>query len=118
MAITVEHDYFEKEDEAVREIQAANLHLAKEDLPPSSGTPIHWHDVDIYTYITRGTFRFQDPATGDVHECVPGTKFRIPPRTLHIEEAHDGYSALFDLSVPFDQIGEDFIRPPEELKGA
>jgi len=115
MTITVEHKYFEKEDEAVSEIQAAGLHMAKDDLAPSEGTPLHWHDADIHVYITEGVFRFQDPATGEVHECVAGTKFRIPPRTLHIEEAHNGYSAIIGLSVPPDQIGEDFIRPPEQL---
>ena len=116
MPITVEHNYFEKEEEAVAEIQAAGLHLAKEELPPSEGTPLHWHEVDVHVYIQAGKFRFQDPATGKVHECVAGTKFVIPPRTLHIEEEHHGYTAIIGLSVPFDQIDDSFVRPPEELE--
>jgi quercetin dioxygenase-like cupin family protein len=116
MPITVEHHCFEKEEEAIRALEASNLHVMVQDLPASEGTPLHWHDVDIHVYITSGTFRFQDPSTGDVHECVPGTRFHIPPGTLHIEEAHKGYSAVLGFSVPFEQISENFVRPPEELE--
>ena len=64
--------------------------------------------------ITNGRFRFQDPATGTVHECVAGTRFDISERTLHIEEAHRGYSAIVGFSK--DEVPEPFIRAPEELE--
>ena len=113
MSITVEHGHFESDATARSEIEAAGLHLSDVDASPSGGTPIHWHDVSIVVYITRGTFRFQDPETQTVHECVAGTKFAIPERTLHIEEEHHGYKALVGLSK--DPVPQPFVRPPEEL---
>ena len=116
MGITVEHDYFAMEDEAKKEVEADKLFLSVSKLSPSEGTPMHWHDFRIHVYIQEGTFRFQDPSTGQIHECRPGTKFVIPPRTLHIEEAHDGYSAIIGLSVDPQNLPQPVIRQPEELE--
>ncbi len=115
MAISVQHEYFATEDEAKKEIEADKLFFSQAQLPPSEGTPIHWHEIRIHVYIQEGTFRFQDPSTDEIHECRPGTKFVIPPRTLHIEEAHDGYKAIIGLSVPLDKIPQPFVRSPDEL---
>ncbi len=113
MAITVQHGYFKGDREAFDEIERDGLHGSKFDAEPSGGTPIHWHDVSMHIYITDGTFRFQDPATGEVHDCVAGTRFDIPERTLHIEEEHHGYTAIIGLSKT--SLPEPFVRPPEEL---
>ena len=114
MAITVEHGYFNDLDEARKEIEANGLFLMEFNLEPSGGTPVHWHDVGVHVYVSEGVFRFQDPATGAVHECGPGSKFVIPERTLHIEEDHDGYTGLIGLTK--ESIPEPFIRSPEELE--
>ena len=42
--------------------------------------------------------------------------FVIPPRTLHIEEAHDGYNAIIGLSVDPQNLPQPIIRQPEELE--
>ena len=112
--ITVEHDYFIDDDAVRDEIESASLFKSEVEAPPSGGTPIHWHAVGIYVYITAGKFRFQDPATDTVHECVRGTKFVIPERTLHIEEEHHGYSAIVGLTKA--DFPQPFVRPPSELE--
>ena len=114
MGITVEHGYFTDLDEARREIEAEGHFLQEVDAQASGGTPIHWHDIGIHFYVSEGVFRFQDPATGAVHECGPGSKFVIPERTLHIEEDHDGYKGVVGLTK--EVFPEPFIRPPEELE--
>ena len=79
MPIEVRHGYFEKDEEAYRELEGTGLFVGKEEARATSeGTPLHWHEIDIHVYITEGTFRFQDPSTGTVYECGPGTKFHIP----------------------------------------
>lgn len=113
MGITVDHGYFTEQSQARAEIEAAGLHLHEVDAPASGGTPIHWHDVGIHFYVEDGIFRFQDPATGDVHACGPGSKFVIPERTLHIEEDHTGYRGLVGMTK--DPVPQPFVRPPEEL---
>ena len=113
MGITVEHDYFTDTDAARAEITGAGLHLHDVDAAASGGTPIHWHDVGIHFYVESGIFRFQDPASGAVHECGPGSKFVIPERTLHIEEAHEGYRGVVGMTK--DPVPQPFVRPPEEL---
>ena len=112
-AITVEHQYFTDDDSVRNEIESASLIKSEVEAPPSGGTPIHWHAVGLYVYITAGKFRFQDPATGAVHECVRGTKFVIPERTLHIEEEHQGYSAIVGLTK--QDVPQPFVRQPSEL---
>ena len=66
------------------------------------------------TVVSRRIFRFQDPTTGAVHECGPGTKFVIPERTLHIEEEHSGYKGVVGMTT--DPLPQPFVRPPEELQ--
>ncbi|RKU24220.1 hypothetical protein C6500_00210 [Candidatus Poribacteria bacterium] len=112
--ITVEHQYFTDDDFVRDEIESSSLYKSEVEAPPSGGTPIHWHAVGLYVYITTGKFRFQDPATGMVHECVRGTKFVIPERTLHIEEEHQGYSAIVGLTK--QDVPQPFVREPSELE--
>lgn len=114
MGITVQHDYFTSPAEAKREIEADGLICVEYENPPSEGTPIHWHDVRIHAYILDGVFHFEDPGTGEVYECGAGTKFVIPPRTLHIEDKHNGYTAIIGLSE--SPVPEPFVRSPEELE--
>ena len=113
MAITVQHNYFEDDDTAFAEIEQDGYHGSKFEAQPSGGTPIHWHDVSMHIYITSGTFRFQDPSTNEIHECVAGTRFDIPERTLHIEEDHNGYTAIAGMSKK--NVPQPFVRPPAEL---
>ena len=67
----------------------------------------------MHIYITEGTLRVKDTATGEVHECVSGTRFHIPERALHIEEEHHGYSAIVGRSKL--EVLEPFVRLAEEL---
>ena len=113
MTITVDHAYFDTETEVFDEIDEAGYHGSKFDAPASGGTPIHWHDVSLQVYILDGVFRFQDPADDAVHECVKGTRFVIPERTLHIEEEHHGYTAIVGMSKT--EVPAPFVRPPSEL---
>lgn len=113
MGITVQHGYFRDDQQALDEIAQEGYFGNKFEAAPSAGTPIHWHDVSMHIYITSGTFRFQDPATQEVHECVAGTRFDIPERTLHIEEEHKGYTGISGLSK--SEFPQPFVRPPEEL---
>ena len=116
MAITVRHDHFQSDEKPESEIAAAGLHCSHQAYEASEGTPAHWHPIDIHGYITQGAFRFRDAATGEEHDCGPGSYFHIPPRTLHIEDAHDGYDVILGLSVPFEEIPDPASRPPEDLE--
>ena len=69
--------------------------------------------MSVHVYMTKGLFRFQDPSSGEIHECRAGTKFMIPEKTLHIEEEHQGYSAIVGMSEA--ELPDPFVRPPEEL---
>lgn len=111
--ITVEHNYFDDPEVARREIETLSLYLSEAELPPSGGTPIHWHAVGMTLYITDGKFRFRDPATDTLYECVRGTKFVIPERALHIEEPHQGYSIIVGFTKK--DVPQPFVRSPDEL---
>ena len=117
MAMTVRHEHFRSDDKPASEIAAAGLHYSRQTYEASNGTPAHWHPIDIHGYITHGAFRFRDASTGEEHDCGPGSYFHIPPRTLHIEDAHEGYDVILGLSVPFEEIPDPASRPPEDLDG-
>ena len=114
--ISVEHNYFNDIDEAKREIRENGLYGGNNEFeaPPSGGTPVHWHDVSQTVYITEGVFRFTDPATGETHDCGPGSKFFIPERTLHVEEEHKGYKGV--IGIDKAEFPQPFVRSPEELE--
>ena len=114
--ITVDHNFFESVDDIQADIKKHELYAGKNEFeaPPSGGTPLHWHAIGLYVYITDGMFRFQDPATGEVHECVKGTRFVIPERALHIEEEHNGYKGYTGLTR--EEFPQPFVRDPAELK--
>mgnify|MGYP000336061815 CR=1 FL=1 len=113
MAIVVQHGYFDGDQQALDDIEKVGYYGSKIDVAPSGDTPVHWHDLSMHIYITEGIFRFEDPATGEVHECVSGTRFHIPERALHIEEEHHGYSAIVGRSK--SEVPEPFVRLAEEL---
>lgn len=114
--IQVEHDFFENEEEIQNDIKNHKLYGGQNefDAPPSGGTPLHWHAIGLYVYITDGKFRFQDPATNEIHECVKGTRFIIPEQALHIEEEHNGYKGFVGLTK--EEFPQPFVRDPAELK--
>ncbi len=114
--ITVDHDFFESVEDIQEDIKKHSLYGGQNefDAPPSGGTPLHWHAIGLYVYITDGKFRFQDPATEAIHECVKGTRFVIPERALHIEEEHHGYKGYVGLTR--EEFPENFVRDPAELK--
>ena len=113
MAIVVQHGYFDEDQQALEDIEKDGYYGTKIDVAPSGDTPVHWHDVSMHIYITEGTLRIKDTATGQVHEGVSGTRFDIPERALHIEEEHHGYSAIAGLSK--SEVPEPLVRLPEEL---
>ena len=116
--ISVEHNYFTDIEEAKSEIRERGLYGGTHEFeaPPSGGTPVHWNDVSQTVYITDGTFRFSDPATGNTHECGRGSKFYIPERTLHVEEEHSGYKGVIGINKP--EFPQPFVRAPEELESS
>ena len=115
-AITVEHNFFTDIEEAKRDISDNKLHGGKTEFeaPPSGGTPIHWHDVSQYVYITDGVFRFTVPATSQTHDCGPGSELVIPDRVLHIEAAHKRYKGVIGINK--ESFPQPFVRAPEELE--
>lgn len=114
--IKVDHDFFKNTEEIKADIKKHELYGGDNEFEaaPSGGTPLHWHAIGLYVYITDGMFRFQDPATGDIHECVKGTRFVIPERALHIEEEHHGYKGY--LGQTREEFPQPFVRDPAELK--
>ena len=114
--ITVDHNFFESVEDIQEDIKKHSLYGGHDefDAQPSGGTPLHWHAIGLYVYITDGMFRFQDPATEAIHECVKGTRFVIPERALHIEEEHHGYKGYVGLTR--EEFPENFVRDPAELK--
>jgi hypothetical protein len=64
MAIVVQHGYFDGDQQALDDIEKVGYYSSKIDVAPSGDTPVHWHDLSMHIYITEGTLRVKDTATG------------------------------------------------------
>jgi hypothetical protein len=115
MSITVRHRHFQEISEAETEVAEAGLHCIHQVMEASAGMPLHWHAVDVHGYVIAGCYRFSDPITHETHECVRGSYFHIPGRTLHSEPAHNGCEVILGLPEAFDGIPEPMLRHPSEL---
>lgn len=94
--------------------QAGLDHVLELDVPPVDNSA-HWHHFDAQFYLTAGSLRITDVASGEVLHCEAGTRVSVPARVLHAEYSPEGYSILLGTSVPPEDYGDPVNRLPEEL---
>jgi DNA-binding transcriptional MerR regulator len=116
MGITKTHDAFALEDEAMEAIRAAGFHPLRLDVPAETNED-HWHDFDSMIFVLEGENVVTVAATGETLVCGPGSRADFPRGVVH-RENHEGYRALFGLSVdPAIAFEGAFNRPPEAWAG-
>lgn len=115
MAITFTKNHFSSEAEALAlaEIEKAGLWPNKREVSPDSNQS-HWHAFDAHVYVLEGSMQLTDILAGETHTCSKGSKAVVPARTLHREQ-HDGFTALFGMSVDPSTVEQPVQRPPAEL---
>ena len=114
MAVLVEKDYFASEEQAVEEIEKRGWWPRTMEAPPSQGGDAHWHAFSQCLYVLEGMLRISD-AAGQAHECPKGSRVTVDARTVHADLGHEGYSAVFGLSVDPDTIEQPASRSPDQL---
>ena len=115
MAITFTENHFSSEAEARAEIEQAGLWTNRREVPADSNQS-HWHAFDAHVYVLEGSMQLTDTLTGETHACSKGCKAVVPARTLHSEH-HEGFTALFGMSVDPATVQQPVQRPPAELDG-
>jgi DNA-binding transcriptional MerR regulator len=115
MGITKTHDAFSLEEEAMAAIRAAGLHPWLVDVPAESNED-HWHDFDALIFVLEGVNVVTVAATGETLTCGPGSRADFPRGVVH-REIHQGYRALFGLSVDPTTFEGPLNMPPEAWTG-
>lgn len=113
MAITFTKNHFSSQAEALAEIEKAGLWPNKREVPADSNQS-HWHVFDAHVYVLEGSMQLKDSVTGETHMCGKGAKAVVPARTLHSEH-HEGFTAIFGMSVDPSTVEQPVQRPPAEL---
>jgi DNA-binding transcriptional MerR regulator len=116
MGITKTHDAFTLEDEAMAAILAAGFYPVRLDVPAETNED-HWHDFDSMIFVLEGENVVTVAATGETLACGPGSRADFPRGVVH-RETHQGYRALFGLSIdPATAFEGAYNRPPEAWTG-
>lgn len=115
MGITKTHDAFSSEEEAMAAIRNAGFHPVLLDVPPETSPP-HWHDFDTIIFILEGENVVVVEDTGETLVCGPGTRTDFPRGVMHRED-HNGFRALYGLSVDPATIQAPINMPPEAWIG-
>ncbi len=84
------------------------------DVSPVENTS-HWHSFNSVFYITEGTVKLTDVATGVTREAGPGSRISVPAKALHHEFSADGYKILLGVSRDPATFEVDVNLPPENL---
>ena len=115
MGITKTPDAFAQEDEAMAAIRAAGFFPWRVDVPAESNAD-HWHDFDAMIFVLEGVNVVTVTATGETLACGPGSRADFPRGTIH-RENHQGYRALFGLSVDPATLDGPINLSPETWAG-
>ncbi len=113
MAFFVTDNAFTTKEQAIEEIEAANLWALETELEAGEVAP-HWHSFYAQTYILEGQINITDVATGITYKCGPGTRVIGPPRTVHSEQC-GGVKVIIGLAVDPSTLEADINLDPAEL---
>jgi hypothetical protein len=116
VSITKTLDGFSTEAEALAIIDAAGFHPVFLDIPAETNEN-HWHDFDSIIFILEGENVLTEAATGRTFSCGPGSRIDFPRGVIH-HEHHQGYRALFGVSVDPSMLGGSINLPPETWQGS
>ncbi len=113
MALIVTENAFTTKEQAIEEIEAANLWTFEAELEPGEVAP-HWHNFYAQTYILEGQINITDVASGISYECGPGARVIGPPRAVHSEQC-TGVKIIAGLAVDPSTLEADYNLDPAEL---
>ena len=114
MAFIVTENAFTTKEQAIEEIEAANLWVFEAELEAGEVAP-HWHNFYAQTYVLEGQLNITDVAAEITYECGPGARIIGPPRTVHSEQC-GGVKIVAGLAVDPSTLDEDINLDPAELR--
>jgi len=114
MGVKIYRNHFSSEDEAVAEVEHAGLHAVAVDIPAVEND-FHWHDFDAVTYIVSGELNVERRDNGEKYTLRAGDKAVAASGIVH-RERHNGFRAVFGLSVPLSELTMPIDKSPDLLK--
>jgi len=115
MGVTKTQDAFAVEDEAMAAIRSAGFYPMLIDVPAECNED-HWHDFDAMIFVLEGVNVVTVAATGETLRCGPGSRADFPRGVIH-REHHEGFRALYGLSVDPATLTGPVSFPPKAWVG-
>ena len=103
------------EDEAMAAIRSAGFYPMLIDVPAECNED-HWHDFDAMIFVLEGVNVVTVAATGETLRCGPGSRADFPRGVIH-REHHEGFRALYGLSVDPATLTGPVSFPPKAWVG-
>ena len=100
-------NYFETEEQALKEIAARGWHGFTVDLEPEED--LHWHDFDAVVFVLEGT-ACAEFADGSIEKASVGSKTEAPAGIVH-RIVGSSYRAVLGLSVDPAELSQPVNKP-------
>ena len=115
MALDVRKGFFETRADVMRDLADTGFWPTTLVSPETPELPLHWHDVEVHTYVLEGSTYLVDGETGEQVPVAAGDKIVLPPGTVHAEGVVDG-RVVYIVALPEASNLEPLYRmhSPEE----
>jgi len=114
MALDVRRKFFKNRSQVMNDLAKTGLWPTTFVSPESPELPLHWHDVEVHTYVLEGSTYMVDGETGEQVPVEAGDKIVLPAGTLHAEGIVDE-RVVYIVALPEASNLEPLYRmhPPE-----
>jgi mannose-6-phosphate isomerase-like protein (cupin superfamily) len=113
MGLSVTEGCFVTEAEAIAALKRLDYYPATFDVPATEND-FHWHAFDSVFYILEGGLDITVRDTGETLSLKAGDRVEITGPVVH-RERHDGYKAVFGISVDPSTLTMPLEKEPPPL---
>ena len=85
MALDVRKGFFETRADVMRDLADTGFWPTTLVSPETPELPLHWHDVEVHTYVLEGETYLVDGGSGEKLPVRAGDKISIAPGVVHAE---------------------------------
>lgn len=115
MGVRIIRNFFETRAEVMQDLAKTGFWPTTFVSPPAPTLPLHWHDLDVESYLVEGQSWVLDGESGERLDARPGDKIVVPRGTLHAEGENDQPATyIVALEKPWSLAQALELIPPDD----
>ena len=115
MAVRIIRGFFTSRAEVMEDLARTGFWPMTFVSPPSPTLPLHWHDLDVESYLIEGQSWVLDGESGERMDAYPGDKIIVPRGTVHAEGENDAPATyIVALAKPWPLSEALELIPPDD----